>query len=333
MARSGVSEPLFRGHNRDRRRRRLRRQDRQHLIRRRGVNQTLLIIGGQSRSGLAFRKLLATVARGPVKVIVRRSGPVFANETEIVVGDYVDLPTDAFEGVGSAVNFVGAARAPSLAELRALNVEVPLEAARRLKQHGGTGFFQLSSLSVYGGAKDIDSSTPVAPVSSYGRSKADADTGLTDLADDRFRTTIVRAPLIYGPDGGGKLSQLIRLMVRTGRLPVPEILEPRSMVHVDNLAIGLKSLIEAEATGLRFVADPEPFRMDRLVSVIRKEGRDVALVGLPSPVFRLLKLAAPGVYGSLYGRSLIREGDVTPLAGALPLDEGLAQLLPRSSGR
>lgn len=287
----------------------------------------LLVIGGHSRAAIAFRQLCSDQGR-PVRIVVRRVGSLQAGEEACVVDDYGDLPSEAFAGVDTALNFTGATHAPTPQALWALNVGVPMAAATQLKRRGGRRFIQVSSLSVYGGAEDISRTTEVAPTSAYGRSKAAADAALAKLRDDRFEVIIVRAPLIYGPQGGGKLEQLMALLRRTRWMPAPAKLEPRSMVHVDNLAMGLAEILTLGPSGLAFVADPEPFRLDRLAEVMSAAGSPVRLTRLPFATFALVRAVAPGFYESLYGRSLIHPGDTIDLPGhARSLSQGLLDVL------
>lgn len=289
---------------------------------------SLLIVGGNSRAARSFRAL---VSRSGVnaRVLVREPGAALPGETLVATDDYFEPPLHAFDGVGAVVNFVGATSQPSERDLMRLNAEGPVRLARLARSAGATGFVQLSSLSIFGGAEDIDHDTAPAPKSAYGRSKLAAETALLPLSGKDFPIVFARAPIIYGPDGGGKLSRLIRLWRALRVLPAPRLLQPRSMVHVDNLALALHAAIEAGRPGVVYPCDPEPFDLARLRDAIRTEtGRDVRLQTAPSPFFALLAKAAPGVYESLYARSLVAIESRAPLpAEAMSLDTSLRDLV------
>lgn len=285
-----------------------------------------LVIGGASKAAVAFRRNAARIGR-PVTVLVRRPDVALENETHVLVEDYFLPPGCAFDDVSCALNFAGAPKQPTEAALVRLNVEGPLSLAAQARERGVSRFVQISSLSVLGGAKDINHATAVKPITLYGRTKRDAEDGLRRLASSSFQPLIARAPIIYGPRGGGKLSQLVRLWKLVRALPAPRVLQPRSMVHVDNLALALELALSAE-DDLIYPCDPEPFDLARLMAALRAEGVHAHLLRLPSSAFTLLERAAPGMYESLYGRSLVVPRSRAPLPGnALNLDAALRDLI------
>jgi len=129
----------------------------------------ILLLGGDSR--LARR----IAARRPFARSVVRHGTADAVTT--VVADYAEVPLSAFVGIATVVNCVGTP-VGSPATLHAVNHDVAFASATRARAAGCRHFIQVSSLSVYGRAEQIDGMTPVAPVSAYGRSKAAADAAL-----------------------------------------------------------------------------------------------------------------------------------------------------------
>ncbi len=175
------------------------------------------------------------------------------------------------------------------------------------KREGVRRFIHLSSLSVYGAATDMTLETPTKPSSDYGRSKLAGDNNIAALTDETFKPIALRVPILYGPTAGQKLRELASLMARFGALPVPYLLQPRSMLHVDNLALALDHLLKSPAeAGLRFAADPEPFTLDMLADLVAvRRGKRVNLIRLPDLAFAPLRFSAPGLYNSLYTRSLI----------------------------
>jgi nucleoside-diphosphate-sugar epimerase len=289
----------------------------------------LLVVGGHSRAALAFRRAALASGQFDVAFLVRRSGDIAPGEVQHVVQDYFAPPDEVFSDIDCLVNFTGAPSLPSADDLWRLNAQGPIQLAERAKSAGVRRFIQLSSLSIFGGAEDIGRDTRPAPKTLYGRTKLAAEEGLQRLAGPQFSVVLARAPLIYGPDGGGKLFQLVRLLRKVRLFPVPNPLQPRSMVHVNNLALGLLVLAQGRESEAAFIMDPTPFRLDRLVAVLRAAGGEgIGLITLPSVVFRLLQAAAPGAYESLYRRSLIRAEDGVPLPPhALALEQSLLDVL------
>lgn len=285
-----------------------------------------LVVGGASKAAMAWRRQAAEQGK-PVTVLVRRPDTPFENEVHVLVEDYFAPPPQALDGVETLINFAGAPSQPTEEGLVRLNVEGPLHLAAEARGRGVSRFVQISSLSVFGGAEDIDHATPPAPKTLYGRTKRDAEEGLRRLAAPGFAPLIVRAPIIYGPQGGGKLGQLIRLWAAARWLPAPKALEPRSMVHVRNLAFAIDTALTRNDE-IIFPCDPEPFDLSRLSDALRSEGIGARLLRAPSPLFTVLERALPGMYESLYGRSLVAPESRAPLPGnALSLDAALRELI------
>lgn len=285
-----------------------------------------LVIGGASRAAIAWRRNAARAGL-PVTVLTRKPVPGSDNETQFVVGDYFAPPAEVFDEVGCVMNFAGAPTQPTEAALIRLNVEGPVRLAVAARDRGAARFVQISSLSVFGGAEDIDDATPIQPRTSYARTKRAAEEGLRRLETSGFSPLIVRAPLIYGPQGGGKLSQLVRLWSTLRVLPAPSVLQPRSMVHVHNLALALDGAVD-RGDRLIYPCDPEPFDLAKLRDALRAEGVGVRLFSAPPLLFRLLERARPAMYESLYGRSLVAPGSRAPLPrDAMNLNTALRGLI------
>lgn len=287
----------------------------------------ILVVGGGSRSGVAFRDLAAREGRA-VTVLARRSLATGANERLVVVEDYFAPPQEVFDGAPVVVNFAGAPSQQTEAALWRLNADGPAALARHARDCGAVGFVQLSSLSIYGGARDIDAGVAASPASLYGRTKLRAEETLGRLETPTFFIVILRAPMIYAPGGGGKLAQLAGLWARTKVLPAPRTLEARSMVHVDNLAAAILEAIDDGRSRTAFATDHDPFDLLRLKEAFAMEGKAVSLLRLPAAAFWPLKFGAPGTYESLFGRSRVAPGDaVLPRRERITLADGLRQIV------
>ena len=288
----------------------------------------VLVVGGDSRAARAFRRVVAKDPTVVVSVLVRRA--TVAGPREIVhrIDDYFSPPAAVLADTDALINFVGSPNGSS-ATLFDLNAAGPERLAKAAKAGGARHFIQISSLSIFGPAEDIYFDTLLLPHSAYGHSKLAAEERLSALADDLFLVSLVRAPLIYGPDGGGKLTLLRNVFTRTPLFPVPPILEPRSMIHVDNLAFALLDVIKARAGGATFACDPQPFDLGRFAEGLRASGRPAPrLVTFPSEFFAILRRMAPNIHASLYGRSLIHDpGSLPQTTTALPLDKALQDVI------
>ncbi|MDE2184849.1 MAG: NAD-dependent epimerase/dehydratase family protein, partial [Alphaproteobacteria bacterium] len=143
----------------------------------------VLIVGGQSRSGLALRALFEGRSEFLPTVLVRRQVAARAGERIVTVSDYFSVPDEILRQTDSVVNLAGVTTGKSRQDFWPPNVEGPLRLAEAAKAAGVRHFLQLSSLSVYGGAEAIGPGTLESPTSPYGQSKLAADRGLLALGD------------------------------------------------------------------------------------------------------------------------------------------------------
>ena len=290
----------------------------------------VLVVGGQSRAAQAFRECVSKKGIFSPSVLVRKSACELPGERIETIQDYFDPGSDLLQSTDVVINFVGLTGRRRDAELRSINVEGPIRLAQSAKRQGVRHFVHLSSLAVYGSAKDINADTPDAPITPYGHSKREADKELAELADPGFVVTILRAPTLYGPGQPGKLGQLASTMSRLGWFPVGQYLQLRSTLHLRNLAAALIEAVQRRLRGIQFAADPQPFALDILAQVIGEHrGRNIRLLRLPALAFLPMRVLAPGFHASVYGRSLIQEeACVTPPSGyPLSLRAGLKDLL------
>ena len=256
------------------------------------------LIGGHARSARALVRLAQASEPGLQFIaFVRREAPV-GQATEIRhVTDYAAIGAADLAGCDAAINFVGATNARDRAEFDRVNARLPAALAAEAKRAGVGQFIHLSSLSIHGRTARIGPQAAIAPVSDYGRSKAEAETGLRAIGDDRLAVALLRIPTVYGP---GEPSKIGTLATALGWLPafaVPATLPGRSVISHDNLARVLLELLATSRGGTFYAADPEPFDIGLLASVLAAKPR---LLHLPQSLFRPLKALAPSLYNSLY---------------------------------
>src|SRR5262249_35231857 len=125
---------------------------------------------------------------------------------------------------------------------------------------------------------------PAAPVSSYGRSKRDAERAIA-AADGRY--VILRPTLVYGRGVKANMAKLIQLAKLPIPLPFASIDNRRSLLGVGNLTRAVQFLIEHEEIDkeIFLIADPEPISLAELILTIREGmGRPPNLISLPPKV-------------------------------------------------
>jgi nucleoside-diphosphate-sugar epimerase len=114
-----------------------------------------------------------------------------------------------------------------------------------------------------------------------------------------------------------------------GFLPVPNRTIRRSVLHVDNLAVILASLLLTPASGTFIATDEEPFSHVALADALaRATGRRPRLLALPDIAFAPLRLFLPGLYNRVYESSFARPGESIMPQEPLPISlrNGLAEI-------
>ncbi len=291
----------------------------------------VVVVGGQSRAAIAFRRLVAKAQPFPLTVLVRRPDQALPGEQVVVVKDYFSPPDDVLAGASAIVNFAGIPDDRPEAELFAVNVRGPERLAQKARACGIKHMVQISSLHIYGAPTRVDRSTKEAPLSTYARSKLAGDVALSALQTADFRITLLRMPMHYGPDAGKKLRMLVGLAARLGWFPVPKTPVRRSMVHLDNLATAILTVLRRGLDGVQFVADPELFGYEVLRDALRLHtGRTIRLIRLPDVFFLLIRVFANGAYRRLYQDNVIAPELVLQPESGYPvtLVAGLKDVMP-----
>jgi len=150
-----------------------------------------------------------------------------------------------------------------------INRDLTLEIAQKAKKDGVRQFIFLSSLSVYhltNGAITIN--TPAAPKTHYGRSKLAAETMLAALADDTFTVTILRTPMVYGPNCPGNFTKLCQLIKKAPFFP--NYPNARDMVYIKNLCAHIEAIIISNQGGIIFPRDPAPISTREMAAAVAK---------------------------------------------------------------
>ena len=128
------------------------------------------------------------------------------------------------------------------------NVQASERLGRRARDAGIEQFVFLSSIKVNGERttdKPFGPQSELNPVGPYARSKVAAENSLQDIFSGSVtRLSIVRAPLVYGPEVRMNFLKLIRLVDSRVPLPFGAVDNRRSMISVWNLCDLIRTLIE-----------------------------------------------------------------------------------------
>ena len=153
-----------------------------------------------------------------------------------------------------------------------VNRDLAIETAKKVKESGVNHFIFMSSMIIYGEDNNIGNKTHIDinkynPVNAYGNSKLQADLEIQKLQNDKFNISIVRTPIIYGPNCKGnfpKLQKMASIMFL-----VPKITNQKSMIYIDNFAEFIKQLICHSSIGVFYPQNAKYMSTSEIVMITR----------------------------------------------------------------
>lgn len=150
-----------------------------------------------------------------------------------------------------------------------VNRDLTIEIAKFAKDHGVRQFIFMSSMIVFHESQKLTAevltdNTQPAPNGFYGDSKLQAEIGLRELKDDKFKVCILRPPMIYGPNSKSNFLRLAKLAQKTPIFPAWH--NQRSMLYIDNLAEFVKQVILRELDGTFY---PQNRELADTVEIVR----------------------------------------------------------------
>lgn len=261
----------------------------------------------------------------------RREPAPFAASIHVPADGRVD---PAFlRGIDIIVNCAGRVDGTDT-ELRAANVDHVRNLTFAAQAAGVRRFVQVSSFSVYGPVEVIDAYSSVAPLTTYGRSKAEAERVLDGMGGG-LSTISVRLPFLFDRERPSLLGPLVALFRRMPVFPVAPYPVCRSMLTYADAAALLVDAARSDRQGAVCAADPRPFSMDLLKRLMREVGLQApVLVRIPRSIIGLVGRVRPTIGARLFASSQVAADANWASGRGLPvgLEMEIRNLLARQSG-
>ena len=239
----------------------------------------ILITGAGSYIGTSFQRYLEQF-----------SGQYHVEALDMVDGSWREYD---FSGYDAVFHVAGIAHIRETAENAHLyykvNRDLAVETARKAREAGVPHFVFLSSMSVYGAEEGcITRTTQPVPKSNYGKSKLQAEEGLSQLESEAFRIAVLRPPMVYGEGCKGNYQSLVKF---AKLMPFfPDYQNRRSMLHIDGLCEAVKSIIDTRGEGLFLPQDKAYVCTCKMVQGIARDmGKDMKLLKVLNPAVSLLR--------------------------------------------
>jgi nucleoside-diphosphate-sugar epimerase len=213
--------------------------------------------------------------------------PVELRRADLSSGEGV---SDAVEDATVVYHVAGVTGAAGADAFHAGNCRATLALAReaRARASGLKRFVYVSSLAATGPAREgrpVTENDLLAPMSSYGESKRDAEAGLNALSE--LPLVIVRPPIVYGPRDRNLLS-LFRTAKRRILPVVGQGLQKLSFIYADDLAEGIVAAGEGPGvSGTFFLTGPSADWREARLSMNRALGVRTFRLGLPEFALRI----------------------------------------------
>lgn len=270
------------------------------------MSMRVLVIGSDS---FIARRYIQSLCKQGVSV-TGVSRVVSGEQYDVFCPDFRTIE-DALFDVDVVINFAAIVHRSDIKDAMLyddVNYKLTVFNAQKALRARVSLFIQMSTIAVYGNARDISFETLCKPNNLYGISKLKADVELLNMQTNDFKVAIVRPPMVYGGGNApGNMLRLIKLVNTKIPLPFANASNKRDFVHVNNLVQYLTLITQLQLCGIFIVTDYEPVSTEQLVKLIAKHLEiNARLFKLPRVVVFLLKKMRFGIYEKLYGELRVK---------------------------
>jgi nucleoside-diphosphate-sugar epimerase len=185
-----------------------------------------------------------------------------------------------------------------------INRDLTVEVASKAKHENVKQFIFLSSIIVYGSVKSsrglININTIPKPINFYGKSKLQAEEKVAALENESFKVVILRPPMIYGSGSKGNYQLLAKFSIKS---PIfPNIINKRSVIHIDNLCEFLRLIIVNKEQGIFFPQNFENVSTSQMVTLIAEVyGKKIILTKIFNPIIINKLTQKVGLINKIFG--------------------------------
>jgi UDP-glucose 4-epimerase len=215
---------------------------------------------------------------------VRRQTALPPGVAPVVTGDLATAELN-FSGIAAVIHAAGLGHKRGVPESvwRSANVDAAINVARQAKAAGVQKFILISTAHVHGRVHDgtVTDTTPPNPMDHYAASKLQAEETVTAAFGPGL--TIIRPTAVIGPHCPGNLQLLMKLLQRRVPLPFGSIVNRRSFIDADDLALLVLAVVNTEnPPPVVLAAHPESISSPALIHALAA-GMDVKPRLLPFP--------------------------------------------------
>ena len=243
-------------------------------------------------------KQLVDKIEGEIRVLSREPHPQY----ETIICDLASdmIPRASIDGIDTIFHLAGVAHDQRDAskiesQYHAVNVDATVRLAELAVASGVKRFIFVSSVKAGGPAvvghcmNEVDQREPE---DIYGKTKREAEIKLLEIGrHSDMHVSIIRPSLVYGPGVKGNLRLMQTGIERGWFLPLPEVNNRRSMIHVDDLVQALILVAEDDrANGEIYIAtDGHPYSSRQIYETICTVlGKVIPQWSVPNVIFTIV---------------------------------------------